>query len=57
MRRTDLLKEIRKMRFEEVYEGWNAERLTQGEAAAILRMSKRNLRRSPAATTAPPHCS
>ena len=29
MRRTELLQEIRKMRFEEAYEGWNAGRLTQ----------------------------
>jgi hypothetical protein len=29
MRRTKLLQEIRKMRFEEAYEGWEAGRLTQ----------------------------
>lgn len=45
MRRTELLQEIRKMRFEEAYEGWNAGRLTQAEAAAILGMSERNFRR------------
>ena len=29
MRRTELLQEIRKMRFDEAYEGWQARRLTQ----------------------------
>ena len=29
MRRTELLQEIRKMRFEEAYEGWQENRLTQ----------------------------
>jgi hypothetical protein len=33
MRRTELLQELRKMRFEEAYDGWSAGRLTQGEAA------------------------
>jgi hypothetical protein len=45
MRRTELLQEIRKMRFEEAYEGWNAGRLTQAEAAAILGMCERSFRR------------
>lgn len=45
MRRTELLQEIRKMRFEEAYEGWNAGRLTQAEAAAILGMCERTFRR------------
>ena len=45
MRRTELLQEIRKMRFEEAYEGWNAGRLTQAEAAGILRMCERSFRR------------
>ena len=45
MRRTELLQEIRKMRFEEAYEGWNAGRLMQAEAVGILGMSKRNFRR------------
>jgi hypothetical protein len=36
MRPTEVLQEIRKMRFEDVYEGWNARRLTQAEAAQIL---------------------
>jgi len=45
MRRTELLQEIRKMRFEEAYEGWNAGRLTQAEAAQLLGMCERNFRR------------
>lgn len=45
MRRTELLQEIRKMRFEEAYEGWNEGRLTQAEAATLLGMSERNFRR------------
>lgn len=45
MRRTVLLQEIRKMRFEEAYGGWNAGRLTQAEAAQLLGMSERNFRR------------
>jgi hypothetical protein len=36
MRRTELLQGSRKMRFEEVYEGWNEGRLTQAEAAQVL---------------------
>ena len=36
MRRTELLQEIRKMRFEEVYFGWSEIRLTQVEAELIL---------------------
>lgn len=45
MRRTKVLQEIRKMRFEEAYEGWNAGRLTQGEAARLLGMCERSFRR------------
>ncbi len=45
MRRTELLQEIRKMRFEESYEGRNGGRLTQAEAAQLLGMSERNFRR------------
>jgi len=45
MTRTELLQEIRKMRFEEAYEGWNAGRLTQAEAAQILGMCERSFRR------------
>jgi hypothetical protein len=36
MKRTELLQEIRKMRFEEAYGGWEAGRLTQVEAASLL---------------------
>ena len=36
MRRTEWLQETRKMRFEEAYEGWQARRLTQEEAARLL---------------------
>jgi hypothetical protein len=43
--RANLLRETRKMRFEEAYEGWQAKRLTQEEAARILGMSDRNFRR------------
>ena len=45
MRRTELLQEIRKMRFQEAYEGWNAGRLTQAEAARLLGMCERSFRR------------
>ncbi len=45
MRRTELLQEIRKMRFEEAYEGWNAGRLSQGEAAQLLGVGERSFRR------------
>ena len=31
MRPTELLQEIRKMRFDEAYEGWNEGRLTQAD--------------------------
>lgn len=45
MRRTEMLQEIRKMRFEEVYGGWRERRLTQEEAAVILGVSDRTFRR------------
>jgi transposase len=45
MRRTELLQEIRKMRFEEAYESWNRGRLTQEEAASLLGVSERTFRR------------
>jgi hypothetical protein len=45
MRRMEVLQEIRKMRFEEAYEGWNKGRLTQAEAAQILGMCERSFRR------------
>ena len=45
MKRTQLLQEIRKMRFEEAYESWNKGRLTQEEAASLLGVSERTFRR------------
>jgi len=45
MRPTELLKEIRKMRFEEAYGGWQSGRLTQGEAARLLRICERTFMR------------
>jgi len=45
MRRTELLQEIRKMRFEEAYGGWDSGRLTQGEAASLLGVCERTFRR------------
>ena len=36
MTRTELLQEVRKMRFEEAYKGWTERRLTQEEAAHVL---------------------
>ena len=45
MRPTKLLQEIRKMRFEETYEGWTAGRLTQSEAARVLGICERSFRR------------
>ena len=45
MRRTEMLQEIRKMRFEEVYSGWNDSRLSQEDAARILGVCDRTFRR------------
>ncbi|MEO0249149.1 MAG: helix-turn-helix domain-containing protein, partial [candidate division WOR-3 bacterium] len=45
MRRTELLREVRKMRFEEAYGGWQQGRLTQGEAARLLGVCERSFRR------------
>ena len=45
MRRTELLQEIRQMRFEEAYGGWNGGRLTQEEAARLLGVGERSFRR------------
>jgi hypothetical protein len=45
MRPTEVLQEIRTMRFEEVYEGWNEGRLSQEEAAQILGVCDRSFRR------------
>jgi hypothetical protein len=45
MKRTELLRELKKMRFEEAYEGWNEGRLTQAEAAQLLGVCERSFRR------------
>ncbi len=45
MRRTEWLQEVRKMRFEEAYEGWRGGRMTQEEAARLLGVSDRTFRR------------
>ena len=45
MKRTRVLLEIRQMRFAEVYEGWQAGRLSQEEAARVLGVSDRTFRR------------
>ena len=45
MKRTELLQEVRKMRFEEAYEGWERGRLTQEEAALLLGVCDRTFRR------------
>ena len=46
MRRTELLQEVRKMRFEEAYGGWQERRLTQEEEARMLGVCERTFRRS-----------
>ena len=45
MRRTAWLQETRWMRFEEAYEGWTESRLTQEEAAQLLGVCSRTVRR------------
>lgn len=45
MKRTALLQEIRKMRFEEAFEGWQQGRLRQEEAARLLGVCERTFRR------------
>ena len=45
MKRTELLQEIRRMRFEELYGGWQKGRLSQEEAAQILGVCNRTFRR------------
>lgn len=45
MKRTELLREIRMMRFAEVFSSWNAGKLTQEEAAQILGVCGRTFRR------------
>jgi transcriptional regulator with XRE-family HTH domain len=45
MKRSEVLQEVRKMRFEESYEGWKERRLTQEEAAMLLGVCDRTFRR------------
>lgn len=45
MRTAELRQEIRKMRFQEAYAGWQASRLTQEEAARLLGVHERTFRR------------
>ena len=45
MTRTKVLQEIRQMRFEEAYGGWQERRLTQEEAARLLGVCERTFRR------------
>ena len=45
MRRTELLREVRKMRFLEAQIGWQEGRLTQAEAARLLGVCERGFRR------------
>ena len=45
MKRTEVLQEIRKMRFEDAYYGWQEGRLSQEEAARILGICDRSFRR------------
>ena len=45
MKRRVLLQEVRKMRFEEAYEGWKKGQLTQEEAARLLGVCYRTFRR------------
>ena len=45
MRRTEILQEIRIMRFEEAYSVWTEKRLSQEEAARILGVCDRTFRR------------
>jgi transposase len=45
MRRTEILQEILKMRFEDAYGGWTSGRLSQEEAAVLLGVCSRTFRR------------
>lgn len=45
MRSAEVLQEIRKMRYEEAYTGWQTGRLTQEEAARLLGVCERTFRR------------
>ncbi len=40
MKRTEWLQETKQMRFEEAYSGWTERRLTQEEAARLLRVGE-----------------
>ena len=46
MRRTEWLQETRLMRFEDAYEGWTEKRLAQIDAARLLGVCPRTLRRA-----------
>lgn len=45
MKRTELLQEIRKMRFKKAYDGWQSGQLTQEEATRLLGVRERTFRR------------
>jgi len=45
MRRTEILQEVRKMRFEDIYETWTEKRVTQEQAAMMLGICARTFRR------------
>ena len=45
MKQTEVLQEIRKMRFKEAYDGWQERRLSQEEAARLLGICDRSFRR------------
>jgi hypothetical protein len=45
MKRTKVLEQIWKIRFEDAYEGWQEGRLSQDEAARILGICDRSFRR------------
>jgi len=44
MRRTELLQEARRIRFEEIYGGWQERRLSREEAARVLGVCQRSFR-------------
>ena len=45
MKRTEMLQEVRKMRFEEIYGNWTGKRLSQEDAARVLGVCSRTFRR------------
>src|SRR3972149_5073014 len=45
MRKTEMLQEVRNMRFEEIYGNWTERHLTQEEAARVLGVCSRTFRR------------